>query len=97
MLDFLVENTQEGKVMAKDNPTPHERYERENTKRMTFKFNLKTDADILEKLNSVPNKLGYIKSVIRADLAKTYDQKKARADIAESLLVIKRALDGLDI
>lgn len=29
-----------------------------------------TEADILEKLSSVENKAGYIKSLIRADIAK---------------------------
>lgn len=29
-----------------------------------------TEKDIIEKLNSVPNKAGYIKALIRADIAK---------------------------
>jgi hypothetical protein len=33
-------------------------------------LNTKTDADILEKLNEVENKQGYIKELIRADLSK---------------------------
>jgi hypothetical protein len=34
-----------------------------------LKLNLKTDADILEKLESVGNRQGYIKELIRKDLA----------------------------
>lgn len=44
------------------------KYDKANTKQITFKFNLNTDADILEKLASVPNKQGYIKELIRKDL-----------------------------
>jgi hypothetical protein len=35
---------------------------------MSFRFMLKSDADILEKLDSVPNKAGYIKELIRRDI-----------------------------
>ena len=46
------------------------RYDKENTKRFALKVNKKTDADILEKLNSVPNRQGYIKRLIREDIAR---------------------------
>lgn len=46
------------------------KYNEKNTKQIKFSFNLKTDADILEKLNNVPNKQGYIKELIRNDLNK---------------------------
>ena len=46
------------------------KYNEKNTKQIKFSFNLKTDADILEKLDSVPNKQGYIKELIRNDLKK---------------------------
>lgn len=45
------------------------RYDDLNTKRFNFKLNLKTDSDILKKLESVPNKQAYIKELIRKDLA----------------------------
>ena len=35
-----------------------------------LKLNRETDADILEKLASVPNVQGYIKELIRADMAR---------------------------
>lgn len=44
------------------------KYDKSNTKQMTFKFNLKTDADILEKFKSVDNVQGYIKELIRKDI-----------------------------
>lgn len=47
-----------------------ERYDKENTVRVTIKLNKKYDADIIEKLNSEPSKQGYIKALIRADIRK---------------------------
>ena len=46
------------------------KYEAENTRQVHLKLNLRTDKDVLEKLDSVPNKQGYIKALIRADLRK---------------------------
>lgn len=45
------------------------KYDEANTKQIKLKLNKKTDADILEALESVPNKQGYIKSLIRQDIA----------------------------
>ena len=45
-----------------------DRYDAANTRQIKFKFNLKTDADILARLDAVPNKQGYIKKLIREDL-----------------------------
>ena len=49
---------------------PQETYDAKNTKRFTLKVNLKTERDILDKLESLPKgrKQGYIKELIRADL-----------------------------
>lgn len=44
-----------------------ERYDRLNTKQIILKLNKRTDADILEILENVGNKQGYIKSLIRQD------------------------------
>ena len=46
------------------------KYDRNNTKNIMFKLNLKTDADILAWLESVPNKQGYFKALVRQDMAK---------------------------
>lgn len=44
------------------------RYDAENTVRITVKFNKRTDADILALLETVSNRQGYIKSVLRERL-----------------------------
>lgn len=52
-----------------DNPyASQDRYDAANTRQIKFKFNIKTDADILARLDAVPNKQGYIKKLIREDL-----------------------------
>lgn len=48
--------------------TPQYRYDAFNTVQIKMKLNRKTDADILDKLDGVGNKQGYIKSLIRADI-----------------------------
>lgn len=45
-----------------------ERYDKENTVQYRLKLNKNKDADIIEKLNSLENKQGYIKALIRADI-----------------------------
>lgn len=50
--------------------TPQERYDAKNTVKICLKLNLTHDADILAALDASGNKQGYIKSLIRADLAK---------------------------
>ena len=44
------------------------RYDSTHTRQIKLKLNLKTDADILEKLDSVDSKQGYIKELIRKDI-----------------------------
>lgn len=41
------------------------------TKCVNLAFNKKTDADILEKLDQVDSKMGYIKKLIREDIEKS--------------------------
>lgn len=43
------------------------KYNKANTKTYCFRFNRKTDADIIEKLERQTSKQGYIKSLIRAE------------------------------
>ena len=50
------------------------KWDAENTTQIRLKLNKKTDADILEKLDSVPNKQGYIKELIRSDMQKGQDK-----------------------
>ena len=44
------------------------KYDKENTKRVFIKLNKNTDKDILDYLESVQNKQGYIKDLIRKDM-----------------------------
>ena len=51
------------------------KYDAKSTMQIKMKLNLTTDADIIEKLSSVDNKQGYIKSLIRADIEKQNNVK----------------------
>lgn len=46
------------------------KYDAENTRQVHLKLNRRNDGDVLEKLDSVPSKQGYIKRLIRADMEK---------------------------
>ena len=48
----------------------HQKWVAENTTRVVMNLNHNTDKDVLEKLATVPSKQGYIKNLIRADIAK---------------------------
>lgn len=50
--------------------TPQARYERDKCTRVAIKLVNNTDADIIAHLDSLPNKQGYIKALIRADIAR---------------------------
>ena len=56
--------------------TAVKKYNARMTKQFCLRMNLKTDADVIEALNSVPNKQGYIKTLIRKDI----DSKKQIKD-----------------
>jgi len=43
---------------------------------VSIRLNHNTDKDIIEKLEDVPSRAGYVKEVIRADIAKTQNMKK---------------------
>lgn len=53
-----------------DGLTPQQRYDRKACVGLYLKLNRATDADILARLESVENKQGYVKSLIRADIAR---------------------------
>lgn len=44
------------------------RFNKANTKVVSLRLNFNTDADIIQKLNEVDSKMGYIKSLIRKDV-----------------------------
>lgn len=58
------EEARRAKNLAKD------KYDKENTRPLKLKLNLKMDADILAKLETVPSMQGYIKRLIREDIAR---------------------------
>ena len=45
------------------------RWDAENTKIITIKLNNRTDADMISRLTTVDSKSGYIKQLIRQDIA----------------------------
>ncbi len=47
--------------------TPQERYVKKNIQQIMVKINRKTEPDILERINAVNNKNGYIKTLIKND------------------------------
>lgn len=49
---------------------PQTNYDKRSTVAMMMKLNRKTDADILQRLEDVGNKQGYVKALIRADIKK---------------------------
>ncbi len=65
--------------------TPQERYRKKYMKRFSIDLVTTTESDIIDKLNSVPNKAGYIKSLIRADIAK--NKEKSFEEQAIELMV----------
>ena len=64
------EQARESLAMASDKLTPQARYDAAHTTQVMLKLNLRTDSDILERLQSVPNRQGYIKRLIRQDMEK---------------------------
>lgn len=46
------------------------KYDKNNTKQYRLKLNVTHDRDIIERLDALTNKQGYIKDLIRADIAK---------------------------
>lgn len=60
--------------MTEKKLTPQARFDREKCTRVYIKLVNNTDADIIAHLDSLPNKQGYIKALIRADIAKNRKQ-----------------------
>ena len=49
---------------------PQEKYQKENISRVVLKLNKKTDADLLEWLDTLDNKQGTIKEILRDHINK---------------------------
>lgn len=52
-----------------------EKYKKENTKQYKLMLSLKYDTDIIAMLDSVENRQGYLKSLIRADIVRANSEK----------------------
>ena len=46
-------------------------WDRKNTRQISIKLNRNTDADILQKIESMASYAGYIKELIRRDIARS--------------------------
>ena len=57
--------------MEKNKYAPQEKYHKANSTSFNIRLIKSTEQDIIAKLDSVPNKAGYIKSLIRADIEKS--------------------------
>lgn len=44
------------------------KFNKENTSCVLLRLNFSTDRDVIQKLESVPSKMGYIKKLIRKDI-----------------------------
>lgn len=53
---------------------PQDRFDRLNSKVYRVKVMTRTEQDIIAKLESVPNKSGYIKDLIKKDIAASKGQ-----------------------
>lgn len=54
------------------------KYDAANTIQVHLKLNRQTDADILRRLEEIGSKQGYIKSLIRADIAENEQKSVAK-------------------
>lgn len=61
--------------MSEVKQTPQERYAAKYKRQIKIDCFTSTEQDILDKLDSVPNKAGYIKQLIRADIAASKNKK----------------------
>ena len=55
--------------IAEKSLSPQQRYDKANAKVYTIKVIRTTESDIIQKLDAENNKAGYIKSLIRKDIA----------------------------
>lgn len=52
------------------------KYDKENMRQIKFNLSLKYDQDIISYIDTLPNKQGYLKSLIRADMARAKSEKE---------------------
>ena len=64
--------------MPKKSTIAQTKYDSTHCRFYGLKLNQETDADIIEKLSSVPSMQGYIKQLIRADIARTENEREGK-------------------
>ena len=62
--------------MPKSSTIAQRKYDSANCKFYHLKFNLRTDEDVISKLESVPSRQDYIRQLIRKDLAATTNKEE---------------------
>lgn len=62
----------------------NERWNKANLVTVTVRYHHVNDADVIEKVNSVPNKADYIRQLIRADIKRQKDAALIKKVISES-------------
>ena len=70
---ILMSELKEGSDMAKTSDAMRKsiaKYDAAHTVQVKLKLNIETDSDILQQLDNVQNKQGYIKALIREDMRK---------------------------
>lgn len=61
-------------MTSEANKRANAKYKREKTKAYTFRFSISTDTDVINRIESAPNKRGYIRSLILSDIARDSKQ-----------------------
>lgn len=56
------------------------KYDATHTKQFHLKFNLKTDTDVISRLQSAANIQAYVRRLIRQDIAEEEKQKTVKAE-----------------
>lgn len=56
------------------------KYNKSHTKQYNLRYSLQYDSDIIEALDAIPNKQGYIKALIRADIARAKSETTMKED-----------------
>lgn len=55
---------------------PQDRYNKTRTTTVLLRLNKSTDTDVINALEQQPNKSGYIKALIRADIERRQENEK---------------------
>lgn len=71
----LIRRREGGKRMEKNKDTPQARYSKKYLKKYMLEFNMRTDADILEFFQSVPNKRQLLLTLLREEMERVENSR----------------------